>query len=100
MSSSSASGTTVLAIQGARAMIRLNRPKHLSRIEPEDIAALDEILDQIERDPAIRVMVLTGTERAFSSGNHLGDLAARQSAAAPEQDEDGERTFERLTNKL
>jgi enoyl-CoA hydratase len=90
----------LLAIEGARATICLIRPKHLNRIEPEDIAALSEMLDRIEADPAIRVMVLTGTGRAFSSGYHIGDLAARQSAPAPEREVDGERPFERLTNRL
>jgi enoyl-CoA hydratase len=35
------------------------------------------LLDHVGSDDAIRVMVLTGTGRAFSSGYHLGDLAAR-----------------------
>jgi enoyl-CoA hydratase len=58
------------------------------------------MLARIESDPAIRVMVLTGTGRAFSSGYHIGDLATRRSASAPKQDLEGERPFERLTNKL
>jgi enoyl-CoA hydratase/carnithine racemase len=97
---STASTTPILSIEAARATIRLNRPAHLNRIEPEDITSLDEMLDRIEAAPAIRVMVLTGTGRAFSSGYHIGDLAARQSAPAPEAKLDGERPFERLTNKL
>jgi enoyl-CoA hydratase/carnithine racemase len=94
-----ASSTPILNIEGRRATIRLNRPAHLNRVEPDDISALDEMLDRIEHDPAIRVVVLTGTGRAFSSGYHIGDLAARQSAPAPEA-EVGDRPFERLTNKL
>jgi enoyl-CoA hydratase/carnithine racemase len=36
-------GTTpVLAIEGPRATIRLNRPRQLNKITPEDIAALLE----------------------------------------------------------
>lgn len=95
-----AATTPVLTIEGARATIRLNRPAHLNRIEPDDILALDEMLDRIGADREIRVMVLTGTGRAFSSGYHIGDLATRQSSPAREEEIDGERPFERLTNKL
>jgi enoyl-CoA hydratase/carnithine racemase len=58
-----AATTPVLTIEGARATIRLNRPAHLNRIEPDDILALDEMLDRIGADRDIRVMVLTGTGR-------------------------------------
>jgi enoyl-CoA hydratase len=97
---SPASTTPILSVHGPRATIRLNRPAHLNRIEPEDIDPLSEMLDRIEAEPAIRVMVLTGSGRAFSSGYHIGDLAARQSARTPEVEVDEERPFERLTNKL
>jgi enoyl-CoA hydratase len=95
-----AATTPVLTIEGARATIRLNRPAHLNRIEPDDIRALEEMLDRIEGDRDIRVMVLTGTGRAFSSGYHIGDLAARQSSLPQDEEVDDERPFERLTNKL
>ena len=46
-------GTTpVLAIEGPRATIRLNRPRQLNKITPEDIAALLEQLDEVGRDDA------------------------------------------------
>jgi enoyl-CoA hydratase len=53
----------VLTIEGPRATIRLNRPKHLNRLQPEDLDALPRLFDRIEADPAIRVVVLTGTGR-------------------------------------
>ena len=57
--------TPLLDIEGARATIRLNRPKHLNRLQPDDLEALLKLFDRIEADPAIRVLVLTGTGRAF-----------------------------------
>lgn len=69
----------ILTIEGARATIRLNRPRHLNRIDPTDVPVLTQQLAQIEADPAIRVLVLTGTGRVFSSGYHLGDLARQRS---------------------
>ena len=44
-------GTTpVLTIDGARAAIRLNRPRELNKIMPEDITALMEHLDAVTRE--------------------------------------------------
>ena len=71
----------VLEIDGARATIRLNRPKHLNRLQAEDLDALLKLFDRIEADPAIRVMVLTGTGRAFSAGYDLNSVAERATSA-------------------
>jgi len=67
----------ILKMEGPLAMIRLNRPKHLNRLQPEDLDVLLQLFERIEADPAIRVMVLTGTGRAFSAGYDLRSVAAR-----------------------
>jgi len=99
MSESAATASTpLLEINGARATIRLNRPKHLNRMQPDDLDALLELFDRIEADPVIRVLVLTGTGRAFSAGYDLGSIAQR-AASAPEQETAGS-TFEVVVNRL
>ena len=90
--------TPLLEINGARATIRLNRPKHLNRLQPDDLDALIKLFDRIEADPAIRVLVLTGTGRAFSAGYDLGSIAKR-AASAPEQQSPGS-AFEVVVNRL
>ena len=90
--------TPLLEINGARATIRLNRPKHLNRLQPVDLDALLKLFDRIEADPAIRVLVLTGTGRAFSAGYDLGSIAER-AASAPEQQSAGS-AFEVVVNRL
>src|SRR6202035_4181027 len=100
---SHASGATdpasapLLDIGGARATIRLNRPKHLNRLQPDDLDALLKLFDRIESDPAIRVLVLTGTGRAFSAGYDLGSIAER---AASAQEQTAGSTFETVVNRL
>jgi enoyl-CoA hydratase len=92
-------GTTpVLAIEGPRATIRLNRPRQLNKITPEDIAALLEQLDEVGRDDAVRVLILTGTGRAFSGGYDLGDIAARQKQSALPSP--SRSSFEELANRI
>jgi enoyl-CoA hydratase len=99
MSEAAATASTpLLEINGARATIRLNRPKHLNRLQPDDLDALLKRFDRIEADPAIRVLVLTGTGRAFSAGYDLGSIAER-AASAPEQPSAGS-AFEIVVNRL
>src|SRR5206468_12204853 len=76
-----AASPPVLEINGARATIRLNRPKHLNRLQSEDLGDLVKLFDRIEADPAIRVLVLTGTGRAFSAGYDLNSVADRATSA-------------------
>src|SRR5215218_8034389 len=93
-----AASTPVLEISGARATIRLNRPKHLNRLQSEDLDELVELFDRIEADPAIRVLVLTGTGRAFSAGYDLNSVAER-AVSASEQQSAGS-AFEVVVNRL
>ena len=79
----------VLEINGARATIRLNRPKHLNRLQAEDLDALLGLFDRIEQDAAIRVLVLTGTGRAFSAGYDLNSVAERAVSSLPRGEERG-----------
>src|SRR3954467_12286308 len=88
----------VLEIDGARATIRLNRPKHLNRLQSEDLDELVKLFDRIEADPAIRVLVLTGTGRAFSSGYDLNSVADR-ATSAKEKPSAGS-AFEVMVNRL
>jgi len=88
----------VLEIDGARATIRLNRPKHLNRLQAEDLGELVRLFDQIEADPDIRVLVLTGTGRAFSAGYDLNSVAER-AVSANEQQSAGS-AFEVVVNRL
>jgi enoyl-CoA hydratase len=91
-----AASAPALEINGARATVHLNRPKHLNRLQPEDLAALLKLFDRIEADPALRVLVLTGAGRAFSSGYDLGSIAER---AASAQEQTAGSAFEIVVNR-
>lgn len=73
-----------LKVDGNVATIQLNRPAKLNRIEPADLAALDGYIRQVNDNPDIRLMILTGSGRVFSAGFHLGDLAERKSGQTAE----------------
>src|ERR1700753_2336784 len=93
-----AASTPVLKLDGARATIRLNRPKHLNRLQPDDLDTLMQHFDRIEADPAIRVLVLTGTGRAFSAGYDLNSVADRATSA--EEQPSAGSAFEVVVNRL
>ena len=94
---SEAASPPILERSGARATIRLNRPRHVNRLQPEDLDVLMRLFAEIEADAALRVLVLTGTGRAFSAGYDLGSLAER--AAAPQEQTAGS-AFEVVVNRL
>src|ERR1700736_1439844 len=88
----------LLELNGARANIRLNRPKHLNRLQAEDLGILLGLFDRIEADPAIRVLVVTGTGRAFSAGYDLNSVAER--AVSADEERSAGSAFEAVVNRL
>ena len=88
----------VLERQGARATIRLNRPRHLNRLQADDLDVLMKLFAEIEADSMVRVLVLTGTGRAFSAGYDLNSVA--EGAASEVEQKGGESAFEATVNRL
>src|SRR5688572_7447704 len=54
------------------ALLRLNRPEKLNAMTSELVQSLHDQLDAIAIDPAVRVVVLTGSGRGFCAGLDLG----------------------------
>jgi enoyl-CoA hydratase len=88
----------VLERRGARATIRLNRPRHLNRLQADDLDVLMKLFAEIEADSTVRVLVLTGTGRAFSAGYDLNSVA--EGAASEVEQKGGESAFEATVNRL
>jgi enoyl-CoA hydratase len=98
-----ASTVPVVTIAEGRATIRLNRPQHHNRIEPDDLAMLRDTFARIDDDPSVRVLLLTGTGKSFSSGYHIGALVERHAgnASAPgNAPGNADDTFETVVNRL
>ena len=67
-----ASGTPLLQVSGGCATLTLNRPAHHNRLHVEDLLMLQQHFAALQLDPAVQVLVLTGTGTSFCSGFHLG----------------------------
>lgn len=72
------------SVDGAIATLTLNRPEKLNALNYEIIDALMVLLDDIETDPSIRGVVLTGAgDRAFSAGGDIPQFT-RSVTAGPD----------------
>jgi len=91
------STTPVVTIADGRATIRLNRPREHNRLEPDDLAVLCETFTRIDCDGSVRVLVLTGTGKSFSSGYHIGALIDRHAGDTGRRDSE---SFERVVDRL
>jgi len=57
------------------ALLRFNRPKQLNALNGQVMDELCSALETLDRDDAIRVLVVTGNERAFAAGADIGEMA-------------------------
>ena len=57
------------------AVVTLNRPKQLNALSEELMEELVARLVELDRDDAIRCIVLAGSERAFAAGADIGEMA-------------------------
>jgi len=65
--------TIVIARDGAIFTVTLNRPEKINAMSTAMWAELERAMDEAETDPAVRVLVLRGAGRAFSSGNDMSE---------------------------
>jgi enoyl-CoA hydratase/carnithine racemase len=57
--------------------VTINRPKVLNALNEATRAELGDVWDKIDADPEVKVVILTGAGRAFSSGADLKNLEGR-----------------------
>ncbi|VVM96087.1 putative enoyl-CoA hydratase echA8 [Pseudomonas fluorescens] len=67
--------TILLEIHGKVGLITLNRPQALNALNAQIIAEINQALDQLEQDPQIGCVVLTGSAKAFAAGADIKEMA-------------------------
>jgi crotonobetainyl-CoA hydratase len=78
-----------LEIDGAVAVLTLDRPQALNAINAELSGAIGAALEEIDANPSVRVAVVTGAGRAFCAGGDLKAIAAGLDVSAPGRPEWG-----------
>jgi enoyl-CoA hydratase len=64
------------------AVLMLNRPEKLNALSMELRGELVAAIEELRRDPAVRVLILTGAGRAFCAGLDLNELSKAESNSA------------------
>jgi enoyl-CoA hydratase/carnithine racemase len=84
------------ASQPGAVSLRINRPKVRNALRFEDLRLLNELLLDCQHDPAVKVVMLTGSEGAFCAG---ADLKA-VNAAAGSRDFSGAELASEVLNRI
>jgi enoyl-CoA hydratase len=67
-----------LEIQGPIAVLTINRPEKRNAVNNQTVEDIDAALEKIEKNPDLRVMILTGAgDKAFVAGADVNELAKR-----------------------
>lgn len=69
-----------LSIADGIARVTLNRPKRRNALSLELLKELLAVLDDLNHEPAARVIVISGAGPVFSSGHDLGEMIGRDGA--------------------
>lgn len=65
----------LLAREGNIGIVQLNRPKVLNALNFELMSELVSGLEELDKDQAVRVIILTGSARAFAAGADLPEMS-------------------------
>lgn len=57
------------------AIVQINRPKQLNALNGSVMNELTSALEELDKDDAIRCLIVTGNERAFGAGADIKDMA-------------------------
>ncbi|MGH8383093.1 enoyl-CoA hydratase [Pseudomonas sp.] len=67
--------TILLDIHGKVGLITLNRPQALNALNAQIVSEINRALDQLETNPNIGCVVLTGSAKAFAAGADIKEMA-------------------------
>ena len=75
-------GQVLYARNGPVATITINRPEKLNALDKAVVKGLHDCLDAVAKDDEVRVVVLRGAGRSFSSGFDLADESSEHPSSA------------------
>jgi enoyl-CoA hydratase/carnithine racemase len=78
------SATVQLAVESCIATVTLNRPDKRNAITDDMRSELIDVLENVQRDPAVRAVILTGNGKGFCAGGDVSGMAQRMEAPAGE----------------
>ncbi len=61
-------------VQGAVAILTINRPEALNALNSQVLSDLDEAITKVEADDSVHAVILTGAGRSFVAGADIGEM--------------------------
>ncbi len=78
-------------------ILTFNRPKALNALNPKTLEEVNDVVERVRFDPAVRVLVLTGAgEKAFVAGADISEFPKMNSLQARAFAEKGQEVFFKL----
>jgi enoyl-CoA hydratase len=65
----------LIEVHGKVAVVRLNRPKAMNALNDNMMNELGDALYKFDADPAVNVIILTGSEKVFAAGADIAAMA-------------------------
>ena len=90
--------TITVDAQDGVALIRLNRPEAMNALNMQLVGEVCAALQSADADPAVRCIILTGSDKAFAAGADIKEMAGKTYAEVLTEDMFGivNTTFARL----
>ncbi len=80
------------------AIVTLNRPRVLNALNTETLNELYEVFTQLDNDPEIRVIIITGSGKAFIAGADIAEMNTYSPAQARSFSRVGHKTMDTIQN--
>ena len=77
-------------------ILTMNRPKALNALNTETLSELSQLVDEIAKDDAVKVVILTGAERSFVAGADITEMLHFSSAQGRTFGKLGQATFNKI----
>lgn len=78
------------------ALLRLSRPEALNAINHQMLAEISSVLDLLDKDPKVRVLILTGEGKAFAAGADIARIQQLSEEEARAFCLEGQSLFNRI----
>ncbi len=79
------------------AILYINRPKYLNALNAQTLEELSRAIDEVQRDPAIKVLIITGAgDKAFVAGADINFMLPLSPAEGRYFSDMGEKVFRKL----
>jgi enoyl-CoA hydratase/carnithine racemase len=82
------------------AVATLNRPESLNAFRQQTFTDLNAVLEDVRSDNSMRVLILTGSGRAFSAGADLKEMSSSMLTSSLDEQRKNLETYQNLTRTM